>query len=305
MNRTAAAARCAKSAARARMTSVETLRLRDGRALCVRRWCGSGENPLVLLHGLLDSSEGWSPLGERLGAVAFDLPGFGHSDPPAHGSIAGYADDLTEGLEKLGIKRMTLVGHSLGGAVAATLAERLRERVTGLILLAPAGFGRLRLAEIAWIPGVRQGMELALPMLLSSRLAVTAAYVTMVSNGKQPDPELIERLTSRSRFLVDGVREATRSMIAAGRSPDVFERRAVGYQGPVHAVWGDRDLLVPSAHHHGVLAAFPQARVQIWRGMGHHPLRERPEELIEIVEGAISERQARRRTVSHRLADAA
>jgi hypothetical protein len=39
--------------------------------------------------------------------------------------------------------------------------------------------------------------------------------------------------------------------------------------------------------------------------MGHHPLRERPEELIEIVEGAIAERQARGRAVSHRLADAA
>jgi pimeloyl-ACP methyl ester carboxylesterase len=287
------------------MASVETLRLRDGRALCVRRWCGSGQEPLILLHGLLDSSEGWSPLGERLSGIAFDLPGFGHSDPPSHGSIAGYAEDLAEGLEMLGVNRMTLVGHSLGGAVAAALAEQLGERVTALVLLAPAGFGRLPLAEIAWIPGLRQVVELALPLLLSSRLALTAAYVTMVSNGKPPDPELIERLTSRSRFLVDGVREATRSMMDAGRSPQAFQRRAVRYHGPVHAVWGDRDLLVPPSHHHGVLAAFPQARVQIWKGMGHHPLRERAEDLIEIVEGAIAERHSRRRAETHPLADAA
>jgi pimeloyl-ACP methyl ester carboxylesterase len=287
------------------MNSVETLRLSDGRALCVRRWCGSGEEPLVLLHGLLDSSEGWGPLGERLGAVAFDLPGFGHSDPPSRGSIAGYAEDIAEGLEMLGVKRMTLVGHSLGGAVAAALAQRLGDRVSGLVLLAPAGFGRLPLAEIAWIPGVRQVAELALPVLLSSRMVVTAVYVTMVSNGKPPDSELVERLTSRSRFLVDGVREATRSMLDAGRSPKAFQRRVVRYHGPVHAVWGDRDLLVPRSHHHGLLDAFPQARVEIWKGMGHHPLRERTEDLIEIVEGAIAERRSRGRAAAAPLADAA
>jgi pimeloyl-ACP methyl ester carboxylesterase len=287
------------------MASVETLRLRDGRALCVRRWCGSGEEPLVLLHGLLDSSEGWSPLGERLSGIAFDLPGFGHSDPPSHGSIAGYAEDVAEGLQRIGVNRMTLVGHSLGGAVAAALAELLGERVTALVLLAPAGFGRLPLAEMAWIPGVRQVVERTLPILLSSRLAVTAGYVTMVSNGKPPDPELIERLTSRSRFLVHGVREATRSMLDAGRSPDACRSRPGCYRGPVHAIWGDRDLLVPRSHHLGVLAAFPQARVEIWKGMGHHPVQERTEDLIKVVEGAIAERHSRRLAARHPLAHAA
>jgi pimeloyl-ACP methyl ester carboxylesterase len=286
----------------ARMTAVQTLRLADGRGLCVRSWPGSGKEPLVLLHGLLDSSEGWSRLCERVSGIAFDLPGFGYSDPPSRGSIAGYAQDVADGLDMLGVKRMTLVGHSFGGAVAAALAELLGDRVTALVLLAPAGFGRIHLAEVMSLPVIRPLVELALPTLLSSRLAVTAAYVTMVTNGASPDPALIERVTSRGGSLVAGLREATLSIAEASRAC-VGDR--MQYDGPVHAVWGDRDRLVPVSHRIGVRAAFPHARIDVWKGMGHHPLRERTDDLIEVVEEAIAQGRARLRPPLPPLAAAA
>jgi pyruvate dehydrogenase E2 component (dihydrolipoamide acetyltransferase) len=289
------------------MAVVQTLRLGDGRSLCARRWPGRGEETLVLLHGLLDSSEGWGRLCDRLTGlcVAFDLPGFGYSDPPSRGSIAGYARDVAEGLEMLRVKRMALVGHSLGGAVAAALAEMLPDRVTSLVLLAPAGFGRLPVAEAVSIPGVRKLVELALPTLLSSRLAVTSGYVTMVSNGKSPESDLVDRVTSRGLYLVDGVREATRSMTEAGRSPDAFQRRRVPYDGPVHAVWGNRDRLVPFSHRHGVHTAFPQARIHVWKGMAHHPVRERTNDLIEVVQNAIADGRVQSRPATLPLPKAA
>jgi pimeloyl-ACP methyl ester carboxylesterase len=289
------------------VAAVQTLRLGDGRALCMRRWPGRGGEPLVLLHGLLDSSAGWSHLCERLSGVrvAFDLPGFGYSDPPSPGSISGYARDVAEGLEMLGVNRMTLVGHSLGGAVATALAELMPKRVTALVLLAPAGFGRIRLAEAVSVPGVSKLVRVALPLLLSSRLAVTAGYLTMVTNGKSPERELIERVTGGGLSLVDGVREGARSMTDAARSPNAFERRRVGYDGPVHAIWGDRDRLVPPSHSEGVRAAFPQARVEVWKGMGHHAMRERTDDLIEVVQQAIAEGHGRSRPAPRSLADAA
>jgi pimeloyl-ACP methyl ester carboxylesterase len=288
-----------------RMTAVRTLELADGRALCVRSWPGSGKEPLVLLHGLLDSSEGWGRLCEHVSGVAFDLPGFGYSDPPTRGSIMGYARDVAEGLDLLGIERMTVVGHSFGGAVAAALAELLADRVTGLVLLAPAGFGRIHLAELVSLPVIRQLMELALPALLSSRLAVVAAYVTMVSNGTAPDPELVERVTKRGGSIVDGVREATRSMTEASRAPDAFPRRRMQYDGPVRAVWGDRDRLVPLSHRNGVRAAFPHAQIDVWKGMGHHPMRERTNDLIDVVQETIAQGHAQLRAATPPLSDAA
>jgi pimeloyl-ACP methyl ester carboxylesterase len=259
----------------------------------------------VWLHGLLDSSEGWSGVCDRVRGIAFDLPGFGYSDPPSRGSIAGYARDVADGLDMLGVERMTVVGHSFGGAVGAGLAELLGDRVTALVLIAPAGFGRIHLAEVVSLPVIGQLVALALPVLLSSRLAVTAAYVTMVSNGAAPDPELVERVTSRGGSLVDGVREATRSMTEAGRALDAFQSRRVHYDGPVRAVWGDRDRLVPVSHRSGVRAAFPQAQIDVWKGMGHDPIRQRTDDLIDVVQETIAGGRAQVRRVIPPLSEAA
>ncbi|HWE12593.1 MAG TPA: alpha/beta hydrolase [Solirubrobacteraceae bacterium] len=292
---------------RSSVAVVQTLHLHDGRGLCVRRWGGRGQETVVLLHGLLDSSEGWTRLCERLpgASVAFDLPGFGYSDAPSNGSIAGYARDVAEGLEMLGVDQMILVGHSLGGGVAAALAEMLPQRVAALVLFAPVGFGRVPLAEAVSLPGLSNLMVLALPALLSSRVAVTAAYLTMVTNGKWPEPGLVQRVTSRGQYLVDGVREGVRSMTKAAEPSGAPERRRARYEGPVHAVWGDRDRLVPLSHRHAVLAAFPQAHIQVWPGMAHHPMRERADGLVAVVQQAIVEGRARRRLPTVSLTSAA
>ncbi|HEY5316618.1 MAG TPA: alpha/beta hydrolase [Solirubrobacteraceae bacterium] len=283
------------------IASVTTLTLEDGRALCVRRWPGTGD-PLVLLHGLLDSSEGWNHLSElACERIAFDLPGFGHSDPPPRGSLAGYARDIAAGLEMLGVERFNLVGHSLGGGIAAALAEMMPDRVGAIVLLAPVGFGRIHLAEAISLPGVRNLVQSALPLALSSRLAVTAAYLTMASNGLLPEPSIVDRVTDRGGQLVAGAREGTRAAAEAGRRADAFHRRGIAYDGPVFAIWGDQDRLVPISHHKGVRAALPQARVEVWRGMGHHPIRERSADLMAIIERAAGAAAERRAQVSDHL----
>jgi pimeloyl-ACP methyl ester carboxylesterase len=122
----------------------------------------------------------------------------------------------------------------------------------------------------------------------------------MVTNGKLPERELVDRLTSRGGCWVDGAREATRALGEAGRLPDAFHRRRVPYEGPVYAVWGDRDRMVPASHRQGVRAAFPQAQVEVWKRMGHHAARERTEDLIAVVARAATAgaRQAPRAALS-------
>jgi pimeloyl-ACP methyl ester carboxylesterase len=284
---------------------MQSLLLGDGRRLGVRRW-RSGADPVVILHGLLDCSEGWARLAESVSvpAIAFDLPGFGHSDPASRGSIHGYARDVLAGLALLGVERFALVGHSLGGAVAAAVAELAPAHVGALVLLAPAGFGRIQLAEAASIPGVRNVLAASLPLVLSSRRAVTAGFVKMVANGAEPDREVVERVIGHADALVIGAREGTRAVVEAGRSRNAFHRRRVGYDGPVVAVWGDHDRLVPVAHRHGVKTAFPQARIQVWYGMGHHPLSERFDELLALDRNAVSGggRPTHRRAIKQLLA---
>ncbi len=295
------------SASESHIGAVETLRLRDGRALSARQWPGAGEHTLVLLHGLFDCSEGWADVCEEFGCrrIAFDPAGFGHSDAPSRGSIASYAADIAEGLELLGVRRFTAVGHSLGGAVATALAELLPDRVAALVLLAPAGFGRAHLAETVMRPGVRNVVLAALPMALSSRLAVTATYAALVTNRALPDPALVDRLTIRAGASLDGAREGARAVAEAGRGHDAFHRRRVGYHGPVFAAWGDRDRVVPSSHRHGLRVAFPHAHIHLWRGMGHHPVREGLDELVALVRRAAAASRPHRPLVSVKEAAAA
>jgi pimeloyl-ACP methyl ester carboxylesterase len=271
--------------ARADGATVRSLSLPDGRRLAARCWMLGGPGTLVVLHGLLDSSEGWRALSEQITGtvIAIDLPGFGLSDPAPIGSMAGYAQDVADALAQLGIDRYALLGHSLGGAVAAALAERSPGAVSAVMLLAPAGFGRIGLAELASLPGVRDVVQAALPFALSSRLAVAATFRTMIANGRAPDPEIVDRILARAGQLRAGAREALRALVESGRSPEAFHRRELAYRGPVQVIWGERDRLVPPGHRHGVRRALPQAQIDVWPAMGHHPLCERPDELFAAI----------------------
>ena len=296
------------------LRSIESLRLRDGRQLCVRRWRGQGQGILVALHGLLDSSEGWNALSARMSCsiLAFDLPGFGYSDAPPSGSIAGYAQDVAEGLEMLGVERFTLVGHSLGGGVATAVAELMPGKVAGLVLLAPVGFGQNHLAEVASFPILRTLAMTALPWALSSRIAVTAAYLTMVTNGKLPERETVDRVTRNGRALVAGTQKAIRAIVDESRCNRERGLRRRAYRGPVTAIWGDRDRLVPASHRNALLAVLPQARIQLWEGVGHHPMAEQFDELVRVLKDSTAPLGARTRSRRQstagsvpRLADAA
>lgn len=103
---------------------------------------GSGVGPaLVLLHYFAGSAQSWEPLAERLAPscrlVAPSLRGFGRSPAPEPGvTLADYADDVAAVAEGLG--RYVLVGHSMGGKVAALLASRCPPGLAGLALVAPS-----------------------------------------------------------------------------------------------------------------------------------------------------------------------
>ena len=253
----------------------------------MREYPGSG-TPVVLLHGLLDSSHGWHEVASRSErpCYAFDLPGFGGSTCPPYERIASYARDVGQALELLGLERYVLVGHSFGGAVATATCEQRPDEVASLVLIAPAGYGRIALAELAAAPGIRQLVQAGLPLALTNPVAMTAIYGLWVANGRRPDQALMERCRRDAFRVVGGARQAIRTIVRCGIDKRAFFRRRVDYSGPVVVLWGDRDRLVPVRHADRVHTTFPQADVQVWEGMGHHPQRERIRPFCALVERA-------------------
>jgi pimeloyl-ACP methyl ester carboxylesterase len=267
----------------------DTAYLEGGRRLGLRVWEGYG-TPVVLVHGLLDCALGWEPYAQRTGRrlVAVDLPGLGGSDAPRRARLSAYADDLLDGLDQIGVGRFLAVGHSLGGGVAAAMADRAPERVAGLALIAPVGFGRVPAAHALGLPGVSHAVRLAMPLALRNRIAASAIYRTVVANGEGPDAELLDRLGARAGDCSPGVWAANRAIVAAGDAEDAFARRGIAYRGHVEVLWGRDDRLVPAGHAEGVRAALPQAEITFRDGMGHHPQRECPDVLARFVEGALA-----------------
>jgi pimeloyl-ACP methyl ester carboxylesterase len=108
----------------------------------VTRWAGSETEAtptVIAAHGITANSLAWAPLAEALpevDLVAPDLRGRGRSrDVGGPYSIAAHADDLVRTLDHLGVERATLLGHSMGGWVAATAALRHPDRFGGVVLV--------------------------------------------------------------------------------------------------------------------------------------------------------------------------
>lgn len=270
-----------------RLAAVHDVELGPKRRIHAREYSGSG-TPVVYLHGLLDSSEGWHEVATRSERPSFalDLPGFGNSTCPRYERIASYARDVGRTIDDLGLDRFVLVGHSFGGAVATALTEQRPHQVGALVLAAPAGYGRIRLAEVAARPLVSTAMQAALPLALMNPLAMSAIYAFWVSNGIRADDLLIGRCRRQAFKVVPGARQAVRTIVRCGIDQRAFFRREIDYDGPVIGVWGTRDRLVPVRHAQRMLRPFPHADVQVWEGMGHHPQRERIRPFCAVVERA-------------------
>jgi 3-oxoadipate enol-lactonase len=164
---------------------------------------GAGDSPpLVLLHALGEQSSTWDTVRAEFEpafrVVAIDLRGHGESDRPGDYSFQSMTDDVLGVLDQLSLDRVTLVGHSLGGAVAYLVAQQQPTRIDRLIVEdAPPPFRRDR----------------PLPTRPEGPLPFDWAVVPAIaSQFSHPDPSWWDRLNSIT---------APTLLIAGGPSSDI------------------------------------------------------------------------------------
>ena len=101
---------------------------------------GSGDPPILLVHGGMDDHTHFSPQFEHFKlnhrTVAMDLRGYGQSDKPKQDyTITGYADDLAWLCSKLEIVKPVAIGHSMGGLIVLELAARFPDLPSAIVIL--------------------------------------------------------------------------------------------------------------------------------------------------------------------------
>jgi pimeloyl-ACP methyl ester carboxylesterase len=155
--------------------------------------------PVLLLHGGGSSAATWERFSGALVAagrrtIAPDLRGHGGSGRSAEYPLAGYRDDVAGLLDRLGIDRVSIVGHSLGAHTASLIAQEQPGRVTRLVLEEPPAPPRA--------DGARPGMSMArftvpaLLLLTVRRGHDPRAVGSAVRQLRAPDPQWWERLKS-------------------------------------------------------------------------------------------------------------
>lgn len=113
--------------------------------LAARIWGEEGARPVLAVHGWLDNAASFDALGELLEEVqlvALELAGHGHSQHRPTGSAYHFVDNIPDVLaaaDALGWERFTLLGHSMGAAVASFIAAAMPERIEQLLLIEGLG----------------------------------------------------------------------------------------------------------------------------------------------------------------------
>lgn len=246
----------------------------------------STSTPVVLIHGLTNSSLTWSRVAPLLASdrqvLMPDLPGHGQSERPNSSyALDWYAHVTARWLETVGVQRADVVGHSFGGGIAQMLLLTCPERIRRLVLVAAGGLGKavgwwLRLASS---PGVVE--HLGQPfMALGTRLALRGAR-----DGVTPEDI---RALSRYNSQAGSARAFARSV------RDVInwrgQRRNFGQRAgeiktlpPMLILWGDQDRLIPIEQGRAFAGAVEGASFQVFPGSGHYLHNEQPEHFVRVV----------------------
>lgn len=253
------------------------------------------DDPVVLIHGLGGWAENWAPVMPEIAAagrraIAFDLPGFGESEPARNARYFDlgepfYGRLIAAVLDELGVTRAHVAGHSFGGAVAFIWAIWAPERVRSLTLIAPGGVGS----------ALPQGFRfLVLPLMehvvrWRRSPAITRAILYSCFHDPANCPE--EVVADAIRYGAPSAGEMIRVLRAgvsfrSGIRKDLrhawLDRRE-RYSGRLLLVWGQEDIVLPAALVAEVRALAPEAEVALIPSCGHLVMVERPRELLDVM----------------------
>ncbi len=156
---------------------------------------GSGERTFVLVHGMGGRWQHWletiPSLAEHARVLAIDLPGFGQSEPPAAAvSLDGFADATAELIGDLGIERVVLVGHSMGGPIALRFASRHPNLAEAIVLVGGAVF------QFSALLGLREILR-----FVAERPRESLAIGAEIATAGLPAPAGLRRLIAGSPQL--------------------------------------------------------------------------------------------------------
>jgi pimeloyl-ACP methyl ester carboxylesterase len=257
----------------------------NGLRLHYLQWGAADSPPLLLLHGGSAHAHWWDwfapTVADRFRVIALDLRGHGASqwaDPPAY-EVEDYVRDVVAFVEHIDLRALRLIGHSLGGTIAATAAVEIADRLAALVIVdsrtkaSPDGSRFMK--RLAQMPQ---------PRYRTLEQGIAQYRLLPVDSSARPDI-LVEVATHALKPTSDGTHwtfKFDRAALAAIRSHDVAPALAQLHCA-IFAVRGSASPLMSESSIAALRVAAPQLEVVTVEGAHHHVMLDRPAEFNEAV----------------------
>jgi pimeloyl-ACP methyl ester carboxylesterase len=238
---------------------------------------------LLLLHGFGSSLQAWDDwsvkLAQKYRVIRLDLPGFGLTGASPANDYSEEKDlaFLTHVADKLGLEKFSVIGHSMGGKMAWSLAASQPERVQALVLMAPDGFPETK--DIGTkpyeVPAIMGLIKYVLPKYLV-RKSIEPAF----AEADALSDALVNRYYDMLR--APGVRgailERSNQTIYTDPVP-----RLKAIKAPTLLIWGEQDQMIPSTNAQSYATALSNSSTVLVPKLGHLLQEEQPEKGLAAV----------------------
>ena len=204
------------------------------------------------------------------------------------------AATLRDLLDHLGVERVTLVGHSLGGGIATQFYYLFPDRVDRLVLVSSGGLGREvnLVLRSATLPGAEQVLSVIASAPVLQRAEALGRGAQKVGWKPGADIGAIWR-----GFTSLGDRESRRAFLATTRAVIDFGGQSISAHDhlgavtppPTLIVWGSKDRMIPAWHALSAQRAVPACRVELFEGAGHFPHLDDPDRFARVLREFMSE----------------
>lgn len=241
---------------------------------------GEAGDPLVIVHGLFGSARNWQAIAKRLAGsyrvFAVDLRNHGESPWAPTMSFAEMADDLRAFLDTHKLAEATIIGHSVGGKTAMTMALEHPERVDRLVVvdIAPVAYDHSHLALVHAMQEVDLGgtrRRADVEERLAARIADAPTRLFLMQNVVTRNGSLAWRINLEA--IAAAMPQLTDFPDEAGHE----------YDGRVLFVRGERSDYVDATHQDAIFALFPQAEFAVIDNAGHRVHAEQPDPFLARV----------------------
>ena len=238
---------------------------------------------IILLHGSNASLHTWDEWTQRMKdkyrIIRFDQPGHGLTGPHPKDdySVAAFADVVDRVAANRRLGRFTLGGNSMGGGIAYEYAKTHPEKLAGLILVDSGGQPEAKPTALPIGFRIMQWPVInELATIITPRSIIDQSLRSSVSKGSYIDDaevDLYWELLRRS-----GNREATIKRFGhrSAQPKDAFDPKPLAT--PALILWGEEDRLIPVSSAAWFAKRFPDSRTHIYKGIGHIPMQELPDE---------------------------